>query len=377
MLDDHLCYVITDRKTPWHLPHHKDFTLITQIVITHVAKSRCKLAIYLKVGWSKAPTYTKGLVEKQALDDLALDALDLADVISDQVRRLGPQSTTKKAITIFGHVGQQTQASLVTGGDASALKSLAARRLPIRQRSLFKLLYENVVSVAGSGVTSLMMWGWAFMVKLWKICSANRIILLLLMLSVVANAFYGSRATKEWWVEQNAGKYMAKLGVGGDNMVMQKGIYLEDLGRAVNASRTELLGVGEGGQCYHTFHHTIASPTASMPLMSPAASRGGIANRLARTRNRLAAYRHDLLVALRVVGRIERETVQTEWESWVWGEVGRCEGLEELMRGERLGEVVDIHGRRDLGNVREWYQGYCESCRGEMQRLGDVAGQVI
>ena len=60
-MNDHICYVVTDKKTPWHLPYHKDFMLVSVIVITHVAKSKCKLAIYTKVGWSKAPAFSKSM----------------------------------------------------------------------------------------------------------------------------------------------------------------------------------------------------------------------------------------------------------------------------------------------------------------------------
>lgn len=178
-------------------------------------------------------------MENQALDDLSLDALDLADVISDQVRRLGPQSRTKKAITIFGHIGQQTQASLVTGGDSSALKAVAARRLPIRQRSLGQMLFETGVSVAGSGVSSLMIWGFAFLRSIWKISSANGIILSFLTLSIAANMFYSSRATNEWWAERSAGRYMANLGVGGREMIMRKGIHLEDVHEMISNHAVE------------------------------------------------------------------------------------------------------------------------------------------
>lgn len=60
---DHLCYGITDRKTPWHLPYSQDFQLLSKIIITHVAKSKCKLAIYTKVdwaSWAKPPRYARG-----------------------------------------------------------------------------------------------------------------------------------------------------------------------------------------------------------------------------------------------------------------------------------------------------------------------------
>lgn len=60
VLNDHLCYVITDRKAPWYLPYSQDFTLLSKIVITHVAKSRCKLAIFTKVDWTRQPSVGKG-----------------------------------------------------------------------------------------------------------------------------------------------------------------------------------------------------------------------------------------------------------------------------------------------------------------------------
>lgn len=58
--NEHLLYVISDRKKPWHLPYRDDFFLLTKIVITHLAKSKCKLAIYIQVDWAKSPPLAKG-----------------------------------------------------------------------------------------------------------------------------------------------------------------------------------------------------------------------------------------------------------------------------------------------------------------------------
>lgn len=55
VLNDHLCYVITDKRTPWHLPFRRSFRLVSKVVITFVAKSKSKLAIYTKVEWLKSP----------------------------------------------------------------------------------------------------------------------------------------------------------------------------------------------------------------------------------------------------------------------------------------------------------------------------------
>lgn len=202
--------------------------LVTKIVITHVAKSKCKLAIYTKVEWSKAPAFSKGLVERQALDDLDLDAMDLGDVVSDQVRKLGPQSRTRKAVQIFGHVGQQTSVSLFSAKD-----SINSKRPQIKQRTLTSMVFETTSSFAESVASSLMMWTFAAVKTIWKISSANSIILSLLSLSVFTNVFLSGKDTSVWWAERNAAKFMNRIGVG-PNLMMGKAIYLKDLEDALS-----------------------------------------------------------------------------------------------------------------------------------------------
>lgn len=124
-------------------------------------------------------------------------------------------------------------------------------------------------------------------------------------------------------------------------------------------------------QSYQTFDRLLRSP--STPFSRKTSSR------LARTRNHLAVYRHDLVVALRVVNRIERETMQVEWENWVWDEVGRCGGLESIIKGQTVEQELlgmdGLRGGRDLVKVRDWSEAYCESCRGEVKLLGDEKGE--
>lgn len=247
VLNDHICYVVTDMKTPWHLPHHEDFMLVSKIVITHLAKSKCKLQIWTKVEWSKAPTFSKGLVERQALDDLDLDALDLADVITDQVRKLGPQSRTKKAIHIFGHVGQQTSVSLFSATDGSNSK-----RPQIKQRTLTSMFSEVTSSFAESAASSVMMWTFAAIKTIWSISSANSIILSLLLLSVLTNMFLSGKDTSEWWTERNAAKFMARLGVG-PNLVMSRAVYIKDLDIALSSAPAGVPGQLESRWCVNTF----------------------------------------------------------------------------------------------------------------------------
>ena len=236
LMNDHVCYVVTDFKTPWHLPHHNDFMLVSKVVITHVAKSKCKLAIFTKVDWTKLPTFSKSLVERQAFDDAGLNAEELAELVADQVRRLGKNSRTQKAIHIFGQVGQQTTTTLF-----SAKESNQSKRPQILQRTLTHIVMETVGSFAESAVSSVMMWAFALIRSIWKISSAHSIILIALLLSVLVNAFFTSRDTSVWWTERNAASFMRRIGVG-PNPMMSKAIYLKDLDDALTAVPIELVG---------------------------------------------------------------------------------------------------------------------------------------
>ncbi|TVY48894.1 putative PH domain-containing protein [Lachnellula occidentalis] len=383
IMNDHVCYVVTDNKTPWHLPHHKDFMLVSKIVITHVAKSKCKLAVYTKIDWSKAPTFSKGLVERQALDDSSLDALDLADVITDQVRKLGPQSRTKKAIHIFGHVGQQTTVSMF-----SAAESANSKRPQIKQRTLTNMLFETMGSFGESAISSVMMWTFAVLRQIWKIWSAHSIILIALLLSVLTNAFFTSRDTSEWWSERNAAKFMSRIGVG-PNPMMSKAIYLKDLDDALISLPTDL-SEQLGSRCYDQFREIanitdLDSPFQMAGALYSETATSSTAQRLRRTRQHLGSYRHDLVIAMRVVNNIEREMMQAEWENWLLDENIRCKQVQTMLRenltraapnkkakGAESQQILDAKGRERSGKMdemRKWHEEYCTSCKLEQDML--------
>lgn len=373
VLNDHVCYVITDKKTPWHLPHHENFMLITKIVITHVAKSRCKLSIYNKVEWSNKPRFSKALVEKHALDDLDLDAMDLADVVADQVRKLGPGARTKKAVQIFGHVGQQTSVSLFSSSEGQKKGG------KIQQRTLGTMLWERTSSFLETAVSSVMMWIFAALKWLWKIASANSILLSLLILSAAVNLFMSGKDASEWWKEREAASFMERLGIK-PNMVMSRAVHVADLPSAVSyTSPLETLSTGLGiGQEQNRCLQTFQSISNTTDLSAPYELAGvgladkntrSTARRIRRSRQQLGSYRHDLLVAMRVVNRIEGEMISAEWENWLVGEVSRCASIREAFSGEKGQKLLESKKGRERELI-EWQRDYCGSCKAELDRVG-------
>jgi hypothetical protein len=74
--------------------------------------------------------------------------------------------------------------------------------------------------------------------------------------------------------------------------------------------------------------------------------------RLERTRRNLGSQRHDLLVALRVVNRIEQEVVEAEYKHWLLDETQKC---------AKVGTMLDSSKKND-NTVQAWVKGYCGDC---------------
>lgn len=394
VLNQHLCYVITDKRTPWHLPFRRSFRLVSKIVITFVSKSKSKLAVYTKVEWLWTPHGLKseyldwlvisvnipGIIGNQATGDLEQDALDLIDLVSDQVRRLGIDNRTKKAITIFGHVGRQNQVSVFPD---SGVKLNVEPRKPRTPRTVFQLLFETFASLLESAVSSLIIWVFAVFRWGWKTTSAHKVILTLLVSSVLINGFYSSRTAYDWWLDRNTGNFMMRLGVHPDN-VMSKAIYIRDVDEAI-ANLTVGQSSSNASDCFNTFYEQAMRPQETGWFVSSPAPKDAVTKRATRrlqqTRERLATYRHNLLVALRVVNSIEKEVVQNEWERWLRQELRRCHQVEMLLRrndGEEVDEIEDGQDPRVFAeltdDVREWYEKYCTSCQREQEQV-EESGQ--
>ncbi|KAJ5894123.1 hypothetical protein N7495_005814 [Penicillium taxi] len=375
VLNDHLCYVITDKRTPWHLPFRRSFRLVSKVVITFAGKSKSKLAIYTKVEWLTPPYGLQKIIDNKASKDLEDDALDLIDLVSDQVRRLGAHSRTKKAITIFGHVGRQNLTSTFNGVGADL--RIEPRR-PRVQRTMSQLLIESTLSFLESTFALFWMWSAAVVRWSWKTVTAHKVILLLLITSALMNGFYSSRETWDWWHERYATSYMARLGVQ-PNMVMSRAIYIRDIDEAV-ANTTIWSQAGNVSNCFNAFHENTLRHSELPLSLSTSNAKDAVAKsamkRFQQTRERLAIYRNNLLIALRVVNNIEKEVVQSEWERWLQGELKRCRQIEILLKGKvqdddseaQLSEEDGIFaGNTD--SVKQWYDRYCTSCQLEQEQV--------
>jgi hypothetical protein len=240
VLNDHLCYVVSDRKTPWYLPGHERFVLLSKTVITHVSKARCKLAIHTKVDWKRNPRFAKKLIERQALQDMELEAQDLVDVVNDQVARLGHNKSTGKVTNIFGQIGVQTQAVQLDAQEIPPPNR--PRKFKLRQQTTASFVAQFVGNIIISVLSTVMSWLLAIVAGLGKVISAHTLLFGLLLVSGGANFFYSSRDSWSWWSDRSAARYMSRLGVS-PSTSMTRSVYIRDIEESFlkpNDTRIEL-----------------------------------------------------------------------------------------------------------------------------------------
>ena len=312
-------------------------------------------------------SYLRSLIEKQAYKSLEGEALDLARVAADQVAKLGSQaSKTNRAIEIFGNIGQIDSGTSVTAASAKKGKPIAI--------GLARLVVDDVLSKLLKAVSMLFDVLIALGKSVLSVCTAHSLLVALLVGSVLYNSWHGYRDGLTWYHERSAGKFMARVGVT-PNPAMSKSIYLsniEDLIQTpteVNKTVMEKMQSGDAKTCKTTFSELVTtSDSASVPLQRQGA-------RLHRTRDSLARYRHDLLVALRVVNRIESDVVRAEWEEWVRAEEKKCARIEGMLIQQRTGKNKGKKSQAPAAEVDaelgEDFAEYCRSCRDQAAAISN------
>lgn len=223
--NDHLCYVLSDTKTPWHLPFANDYRLISKFVITHAAKSQCKLTIYTRIDWSRSPRIFKSLVESRAVQDLNKDARNLVALVTDQVQKLGSNRHTKRAIAIFGHVGYSADlASIVSATPDEPLTISSSRLKPI---NLFTLCFDALIMASLKFTSSLL----SLMQNFLKHIHTHSVLITILLASLMVHLVATYNGVITWRQERSVDAFMHLFGAHPPG-VMARTIYLGELDNA-------------------------------------------------------------------------------------------------------------------------------------------------
>ena len=176
-----------------------------------------------------------GLVETVAIRDMQRIALDIVDVVTDQVDKLGKSGGTKKAIQIFGQVGQQVQVSRLSAADVPS--PTKKPRFRMRSKPLHRLLTAAILSYMWDALVVIASSIFQTIYACLKLTRLNTILSLVFIISISTNLLTFTNFAKDWWVDRRLTSTMRQLGVHAD-FPMMRGVYLHDIDKVWSESVT-------------------------------------------------------------------------------------------------------------------------------------------
>ncbi|KAF1816060.1 hypothetical protein P152DRAFT_408610 [Eremomyces bilateralis CBS 781.70] len=370
VLNDHLCYVVSDRRRPMKLPKADNFSVLTKIVITHISKSRSKLGIWTRVDWHR-PTFAKGTISRYAMEEQQSICEHLVRVASEQASTVRYPFSSRQATSIYGAIGllksdvslgPQTSGSAVAqiwegSGDSAHVKGsslLAPGKLTV-PGLIFIEIKQNISCAAGTFGSSF----WTGMCNWITALSAHKVLVLSLLICLVFNFFFVSRDGWQWYVERNARSYMKEIGVH-PGVVLQKSVRVHEMMDMIHDSHNVTFSDAAAGQSCRSSYQALLLDTVA----DRAAIDAALSTNFQSSMNRLGSYRHDLLVSLRLVGRVEQQVVQAEWERWLLGESEKCRGMQKVLDANETGD-----GDAEFEGLKGWWNEYCGDCLSEALKL--------
>lgn len=82
--------------------------------------------------------------------------------------------------------------------------------------------------------------------------------------------------------------------------------------------------------------------------------------RIQRAKAHFGSYRHDLIVALNLLNKLEEQVIRKEWKSWLSIESVRCKQMELLLYDDKM-------FAESFEEQLDWWTAYCNSCYSEVE----------
>jgi hypothetical protein len=381
-MDENVSYIVYDRRTPWELPHGDVFYIATRFVVTSAGKTKSRLAVYVSVEWIRSRTLMKNVVESLVYHHFTIESKTIAKRISESRDKLGKRGMAVTAVRMFGKLG--SPASKQTEGQIDAANlpvaatvssdqaerdspSLLGRPIVVSRFRMFQALYEFTTGWVISVFSSVVMLFTGGVEKLWKEVSFNRFILLALFASVAMNVILSGMTTKAYWSEKSAVSLSKNIHmVPTSDSVMKRSIYISDLNDLINEGRD--FADEPDGICYQKFKslvhlvpfdndHFDLSDYDVIPANGVSLDKRSLAfsRKVHRMRNEVGFRRNRLLVTMKLLDRIERDMILSEWRNWLVSELELCSNVKK---------DISLMGENSSDEINSLAD-YCNSCLSE------------
>ncbi len=139
---------------------------------------------------------------------------------------MGDGNGTRRAVQIFGSVGQQSQASQIS--TVHAFESVKQRGRPMKRWTLPLLIIGALRSYAARAFLAVLAGIYSAVNTIFTLLTAHSILVIILVTSAAFNFVYFSTTASGWLAERNALRIVSTFS-GYHNTLMSKTVYLRDI----------------------------------------------------------------------------------------------------------------------------------------------------
>lgn len=207
--------------------------------------------------------------------------------------------------------------------------------------TLFNIFFKIIFYRSANIILLLVRFVFGLVIVTGRMLSnVNKMLLMVLLMSIIINLFLSGRSTVSYWTVKRAEKTFQNFAEKNNKEVQvptSKSVYIKDLDILTRNLATEL-----DNPVYMKFNEDESSKDISYQ----------------ETRTELAVRRNQLLVELKILQNMEREVVQGNYRKFLIRELDSCEAA--------MSELPDMF-KNDTK-----LQNYCAKCSSELDRLTEL-----
>lgn len=321
-------YRIREQRIPVKLASGDSIQLIKKYVIIEVDARTSKLIIFSKVAHTESSyksflaSFIKSSTKRLVKDEDKL----IIDSVANSIQRLGSHGKVIKAIRTYGNL------------------SKAEGKYTEPNTSMFEFTFNMMLNfylkrffyVFAAGILEFSKLFFSGCFRLIKALSMNKLILLLLGISVFFNIFLSGRSTVSFWTAKRAEHLVKDFAHELSINKMERSIYLNDLDALSG------FNFNESSECFDKFMSSKIRDDSGSQTDS----------RFREARHQLAVKRNELLVELKILEKVEKELVAGSWKNFLLSELHLCKvSLDDM-------------------NVKDpALEEYCSSCIQEFEKV--------
>ena len=365
VMDDNSYYTFTHSISEVEFFIGSPFKLTQRFVIVSISGKRTKLLCFFRVDFKRYSIWNP------------LVRIVVNQISIDQFRKVNKMM--KYVVKSVGHHGMIVKAIYLYGKLSHTKETETVEPIPLIR---FGMLFS--VQLLSAKITKTLkhyarLWLLAVLTAIRyfvKFISTNFVLIGIIVCLSILNLMLAGKSTINYWTAHKASKLIHDY-VSQDPLMLQRAVYSRDIQDYIQSSM-QSKNLSNGVTPFSLFQKssftngiTNSTSIARNSYFSPETKT--VARNLRNAYQDIGIKRHELLVQLKLLDKMEKEISMAEYTNWLYAEVQQCDYIQESILSQFSGnnargdwtESSTGQSNRGVENILE----YCQDCRAVLKGL--------